>query len=104
MLGLEPLGTVMAEMRNEAETQVQMSTEALVALKQGRMIEAIKVIRRESGLGLKDAKDAAELYLRNNPALRMQYDGARAEAGRGGWLWFAIVAGAAIAAFLYFGR
>lgn len=77
-----------------------LPTEAVTALNAGRMIEAIKVIRFRKNLGLKEAKDAAELYLRNNPNVKSQFDAAQAESRSGGFIWLIIVV--AIAAGLYF--
>lgn len=39
-----------------------MPAEALAALSQGQLIEAIKIVREASGLGLKEAKDLVEQY------------------------------------------
>jgi ribosomal protein L7/L12 len=45
---------------------------AVDALKQGRMIEAIKLTRVASNLGLKDAKDQVDAYLLQHPEIMMQ--------------------------------
>ena len=42
----------------------------LAALHQGNKIEAIKIIRAQRGIGLKDAKDVVDAYIRENPALK----------------------------------
>lgn len=39
-----------------------LPAEALAALSQGQLIEAIKIVREASGLGLKEAKDLVEQY------------------------------------------
>lgn len=41
---------------------------ALVALEQGNMIEAIKITREQTGLGLKEAKDAVDAHAGKQPA------------------------------------
>lgn len=46
-----------------------LSPDAMSALRGGNMIEAIRLIRAESGLGLKEAKDVAESYVRTDPEL-----------------------------------
>jgi len=51
--------------------------EAVAALKQNRLIEAIKITRAATGLGLKKSKDAVESYLLTNPALKAQIDATR---------------------------
>ena len=43
---------------------------AIAALNKGSKIEAIKIVRRERGTGLKGAKDAVDEYLRGQPALQ----------------------------------
>lgn len=42
---------------------------AIQALEQGRMIEAIKIVRTEHHLSLKQAKDQVEQYMQQHPAL-----------------------------------
>ena len=50
-----------------------LSDDAMSALRGGNMIEAIKLIRAGSGLGLKEAKDVAEGYVRMYPELADVY-------------------------------
>lgn len=45
---------------------------ALQALQQGRMIEAIKIVRTERNLGLKQAKEQVEQYMQQHPELFRQ--------------------------------
>lgn len=45
---------------------------ALQALQQGRMIEAIKIVRTEHNLGLKQAKEQVEQYMQQHPELLRQ--------------------------------
>lgn len=45
---------------------------ALRALQQGRMIEAIKIVRTERNLGLKQAKEQVEQYMQQHPELLRQ--------------------------------
>ncbi|MDP3088607.1 MAG: hypothetical protein Q8M99_10535 [Methylotenera sp.] len=49
-----------------------LSESAIVALKQGRMIEAIKLTRVASKLGLKEAKDQVDAYLLQHPEIILQ--------------------------------
>ena len=53
-------------MTNEPTPPSGLSPAAIAALWKGQMIEAIKVVRQEQNLGLKEAKDAVEAYLRHN--------------------------------------
>ena len=84
------------------QSDEELPSGALVALHQGKIIEAIKVLRVERNLGLKEAKDKVEAYLRAHPDVRTQYDGARAEGNRGGLLWLIVIVAAAVAAFFFF--
>lgn len=54
------------------EQQFSVSDEVLAAVDAGRKIEAIKILREESGLGLKDAKqviDAVTRERRSDPVI-----------------------------------
>ena len=44
-----------------------LSDAVIAAIQQGRKIEAIKLLREETGLGLKEAKHAVEAYERGHP-------------------------------------
>jgi hypothetical protein len=65
----------------------RLPSAAISALQSGHKIEAIKIVREERGIGLKEAKDAVEDYLRGEPTLLMTYDSARTEAGRHALRW-----------------
>ncbi|MFZ0455907.1 MAG: ribosomal protein L7/L12 [Ignavibacteriaceae bacterium] len=43
-------------------------------LRKGKKIDAITVLRRETGLGMKDAKDMVEKLLIENPDIKLKYD------------------------------
>jgi ribosomal protein L7/L12 len=68
-----------------------LSAAALAALQRGNKVEAIRAVRKERRLGLKEAKDAVEAYLRTQPSLQRKIDSARAEAKRGCLLALAAV-------------
>ena len=78
----------------------KMPLQATLALRDGDLIEAIKRYRAQSGCGLKQAKDAVEAYLDDDPLLKRQYDDARAERlepWRQRMVVFAVLAGAVVA-------
>ena len=52
--------------------------EAVSLLEQGKLIDAIRVIRHAHGIGLKDAKEAAEQYLATHTLVRERYQAAAA--------------------------
>ena len=61
---------------------------AIAALHEGRKIDAIKIVRRERGVELKEAKDAVDSYVRSQPALEAALDARQVGAARAllGWL------------------
>ncbi len=60
---------------------------AVEALREGKTIEAIKLLRQERGLDLRDAKQAVDRYVRADPALERSMRAAQAEANRGCVVW-----------------
>ncbi len=56
-----------------------LSSAVATALRHGNTIEAIKIVRKERNFGLKEAKNAIEGYLANQPALRASFDAAQTE-------------------------
>ena len=56
---------------------------AIAALSNGKKIEAIKIVRQEWGMGLKDAKDAVEAYIETQPALAATMREASSNSQRG---------------------
>ncbi|MGE0865226.1 MAG: ribosomal protein L7/L12 [Vicinamibacterales bacterium] len=52
---------------------VQIPLQAISALHQGSLIDAIKRTREATGLGLKDAKEAVEAYLAAHPTTDQQF-------------------------------
>jgi ribosomal protein L7/L12 len=63
---------------------------AIEALRKGNKVEAIKIVRLERNLGLKEAKDLVEDYVRRDPALKRRLEEAQAETTRGCGLWLVI--------------
>ena len=47
---------------------------AIAALNNGQKIEAIKIVREERKLGLKEAKDLVDAYIKTQPALAADYE------------------------------
>ncbi len=56
------------------QRQTAISHAVLDQLMQGKKIEAIKVLRSETGMQLKEAKDAVEQALFDHPEVKHQYD------------------------------
>lgn len=66
--------------------------EAIASLQAGRKIDAIKAVREREGLGLKEAKQRVDQYVRDNPHIMPER-----ETGSGGWFWLLLLGGAALA-------
>ena len=45
----------------------ELPHEALIALRSGELIDAIKITREKTGLGLKESKDLVDRYLDTHP-------------------------------------
>jgi len=65
----------------------ELPTAAIAAPTKGHKIEAIKIVRQEWSIGLKEAKDAVETYVKTRPDLTSQFQ----EAGNRLWLWLLIL-------------
>jgi ribosomal protein L7/L12 len=68
-----------------------LSTAAISALHRGNKIEAIKIVREELNIGLKEAKDAVDDYVRSQPALQSSFAAAQSEAKRSALLWLVLI-------------
>lgn len=77
-------------------TEPPVPEAAVEALQRGSMIEAIKIVRAESGLGLKESKDAVDAYLRRNPELSQSLAASSGEAGQRLGLWLALLVAAGL--------
>ena len=71
---------------------------AEAALLKGNKIEAIKIVRKERGIDLKEAKDIVEEHLATHTGLQMQMESAQAASRQGflPWLMAVIVIGALV--------
>jgi hypothetical protein len=65
--------------------------EVATLIAEGRVIEAIKVLRQTEGLGLKDAHDRVEAHISRDPMLRVQIDTQRRAARRKFFFWFVVI-------------
>jgi hypothetical protein len=79
--------------------------EPATLLTEGRVNEAIRVLRDSQGIGLKQARAWVEWHLDQDPMLRVQLETQRSARRRRIFLWFllvdAVVAGAIIYYLLY---
>ena len=72
--------------------------EAEAALLKGNKIEAIKIVRKDRGVDLKEAKDIVEHHVATHPGLQMQMESAQAASRQGflPWLMAVILIGALV--------
>ena len=61
-------------MTNKPRRSADFPKAASEALWQGNVIEAIKVVRQDRNLGLKEAKDLVDAYIASQPALKKKMD------------------------------
>ena len=66
-------------MTQEPTQSSTLSNAAVEMLWRGDVIAAIKVVRAERNLGLKEAKDLVDAYIRSQPSLRHKMEQAQAE-------------------------
>ncbi len=75
-------------MANKPRRSSELPKAAIQALWQGNVIEAIKVVRQERHIGLKEAKEAVETYIASEPALKKKMDQVLAMAKQKFIQWF----------------
>jgi ribosomal protein L7/L12 len=84
-----------------AEQTGGLPGEAIAALARGNKIEAIKILRTAENMGLKEAKDRVEEYLRNDPVLQQKLAATQAES-RGTLLRWLVILALLVSAGYYF--
>jgi len=88
-------------MTNTPEPHDALPLEAVAALWRGRVIDAIKLVRQERNLGLKEAKDWVDAYVRSQPALKTKMEQVQTETRQALLRWVTLLA-AGTAALTYF--
>jgi ribosomal protein L7/L12 len=78
-----------------------LPTGAIAALNKGKKIEAIKIVRTQRRVGLKESKELVEAYLASQPALQRKIEAKQAEARRGCLIWAVSLILLAVAAYYY---
>jgi len=81
------------------DSNLELPAQVLNAIHTGRKIDAIKLLRKERGLGLKEAKDIVDAYTVANPQLVVQRS---SSGGTGAIMVVLAIAAAAYAAYRYF--
>ncbi len=93
-------------MSHEPHMSSAIPAAAIAELERGHLIGAIKLVRLETGLGLKESKELVEAYLAKRPDLQRKAQAAQAEARDGlvRWLVIFLAVAAAAAYFLTQGK
>jgi len=94
----------MTDTDSHAGTEMQLPSAAIAALQQGNKIEAIKIIRQERGIGLKEAKDAVDRYVQGDPLLQSKFAAARAGNKRSCLLWLTILVALVLIGYYLFSK
>lgn len=83
-----------------------LPAEAIAALGRGNVLEAIKAVRLNRPIGLKEAKDQVDAYVRSRPALKQTMEEFHAQSRQGvlRFLIFLAAVGACIAYFVMQGK
>jgi hypothetical protein len=81
-----------------------LSPNVIDAIRRGNKIDAIRLLRDQTGMGLKEAKDAVEGYELAHPAPASTSPGEMQQSGGSGLRWIALLAVAAIVAYFLFRR
>ncbi len=81
-----------------------LSPAAISALARGNKVEAIKLVREERRLGLKEAKDLVEEYLRTDPSAQASFSVAQGQSGRRALWWLAVAVAVGVLAYVLFGK
>ena len=78
------------------------SDEVLAAVDNGRKIEAIKRLREENGMGLKEAKHAIDALARDRRGVTPVSAGMQEEGGAGGVIRLVVLIVAVLVVYFYF--
>jgi ribosomal protein L7/L12 len=84
---------------SQAPETPKLPSEAISHLHQGRMIEAIKVVRETHGVQLKEAKDMVDAYVRSQPSLQRVMSARNAEAKGALLRWLFVAASLGVLAY-----
>jgi hypothetical protein len=79
-----------------------LPVEPATLLTEGRMIEAIKVLRTSNGIGLKEAKDWIDWHVAQDPMLRVQLETQQRAVRRKIFFWFLFVDSLIVAGLVYY--
>ena len=84
---------------------IEISDEVIAAVDSGRNVDAVKILREQSGLGLTDAKQVVNLLTRERsgvPDAATAIEAMEEEGGAGGMIRTVLVIGAILGIYFYF--
>jgi len=81
---------------------LEISDQVIAAIDAGRKIEAIKILREESGLGLKEAKDVVDSLTRTRRGESGATPGMAEEGGAGGMIKMVVAIAVILVVYFYF--
>ncbi|NOR36799.1 MAG: hypothetical protein GQ577_08635 [Woeseiaceae bacterium] len=81
---------------------LEISDQVIAAIDAGRKIEAIKILREESGLGLKEAKDVVDSLTRARRGESGATSGMVEEGGAGGMIKMVVAIAVILGVYFYF--
>jgi hypothetical protein len=76
--------------------------EPATLLNEGRLIDAVKVLRDTQGIGLRQARAWIEWHIDQDPMLRVQLETQQSAKRRKFFLWFLVVDAVITAAIVYY--
>jgi hypothetical protein len=79
-----------------------LPAEPATLLTEGKVIDAIKVLRESQGLGLKEAKDWVDWHIAQDPMLRVQLETQQRAIRRKIFVWFLCIDALIAAGLIYF--
>ena len=88
-------------MTSGMEQKPKLPPEAVSALHRGSKIDAIKVVRTQLGVDLKEAKRLVEQFLRAEPSVQASFDEMRARSEPSTLWWAALVGVVAVLVYLW---
>lgn len=68
-----------------------LPAEAIAALEKGSKIDAIKCVRVQQGLGLKEAKELVEQFIEDNPEIKSRMFSANANSAKLSLRWLIVI-------------
>jgi hypothetical protein len=76
-----------------------LSANVIEALNRGHKIEAVRLVREQTGMGLKEAKDTVDAYERTHPKTSTHVSPGEVRSGGNGMWWVVAVVVVAVAAY-----